>query len=176
MDRILLISANTVGVIAVAAFLLSYQLKTRKNILACNILSRVLYILQYVLLFAFEGAVLDITAMIASLFAQKKDSHFIKNHLKAVIITVNICIIAIGLVFYKNIFSLFPIIGVLFETGALWLTKEKHIRIVSLLGAPFWFVYNIANSAYGSAVGNVLTVISLVVAIIRLDILNQNKP
>ncbi len=175
MNTFLLYSANAVGALAVILFLLSYQLKTRRQIVACNIGSRILYVLQYILLFAFEGAVLDVTAMAASLVAQKKEASFIKKHLKAVIIAVNICVIAIGLLLYKNIFSLLPIAGVLFETGAFWLTKEKHIRIASLLGAPFWFIYNIVNSAYGSAVGNVLTVLSLLIAIVRYDVLNKKS-
>ncbi len=173
MNPILLYTANAVGIIAVILFLFSYQLKKRKGIVICNIASRLFYILQYILLFAFEGAVLDITAAAASVLADKKDSEFIKKHLKAVIIATNICIIGIGLLLYKNIFSLLPIIGVIFETGALWLTKEKHIRIVSLFGAPFWFVYNIVNSAYGSAVGNILTIVSLIIAILRYDIFKK---
>ncbi len=175
MNTILLYTANSAGICAVVLFLLSYQLKTRKAIVTCNITSRVFYILQYILLFAFEGAALDITAMIVSLFAGKKDTPFIRKHLKAVIIILNICILIIGLIFYQNIFSLLPIFGVFFETAALWLTKEKHIRILSLFGAPFWFIYNIINAAYGSALGNVLTIISLLLALFRYDIFKKQS-
>ena len=68
-----------------------------------------------------------------------------------------------------------PIFGVLFETLALWLKKERNIRVVSLLGAPFWLVYNRLNGAYGSAIGNVITLVSISVAIVRYDILKKEK-
>lgn len=59
---------------------------------------------------------------------------------------------------------------------ALWLRKERNIRTASLLGAPFWLIYNLRNCAYGSAVGNVITFLSIAVAIVRYDLLKKEKP
>ena len=80
--KFLEIVANVIGVAAVALFILSYQMKTRRTIVICNAVSRALYVVQYLLLFAFEGAVLDVLGIVASVLAQKKDSPFIKKHLK----------------------------------------------------------------------------------------------
>ena len=156
-----------IGVAAVATFVLSYQMKTRKGIVICNAISRALYVVQYLLLFAFEGAVLDVLGIVASVLAQKKDSPFIKKHLKIVVISVDLVIVAAGILLYKNVFSLLPMLGVLLHTGAFWLTKEKDIRIVSFLGSPFWLVYNLYSHAYGSAVGDVMTMVSIATAMIR---------
>ena len=70
------------GLLAVATFLLSYQQKKRKNIIITNVVSRLLYIFQYLLLGAFSGAVLDVLGMISSLIAERKHSKFIKSHIK----------------------------------------------------------------------------------------------
>ena len=156
-----------IGVAAVATFVLSYQMKTRKGIVICNAISRALYVVQYLLLFAFEGAVLDVLGIVASVLAQKKDSPFIKKHLKIVVISVDLVIVAAGILLYKNVFSLLPMLAVLLHTGAFWLTKEKDIRIVSFLGSPFWLVYNLYSHAYGSAVGDVMTMVSIATAMIR---------
>lgn len=161
------IAANIVGIVAVVTFVLSYQQKTRKGIVICNAISRALYVVQYLLLFAFEGAVLDILGIVASVLAQKKDSPFIKKHLKLVVTGVNLAIVAAGILLYKNPFSLLPMFGVLLHTGAFWLTKEKNIRIVSFLGSPFWLAYNLYSHAYGSAVGDVMTMVSIATAMIR---------
>ena len=161
------IIANVIGVAAVATFVLSYQMKTRKGIVICNAISRALYVVQYLLLFAFAGAVLDVLGIVASVLAQKKDSPFIKKHLKIVVISVDLVIVAAGILLYKNVFSLLPMLGVLLHTGAFWLTKEKDIRIVSFLGSPFWLVYNLYSHAYGSAVGDVMTMVSIATAMIR---------
>ena len=76
-------------------------------------------------------------------------------------------IVVAGLFLYENLFSLMPIVGVLLHTGAFWLTDERHIRRLSLAGSPFWFVYNLYSRAYGSAVGDILTMISILVAMAR---------
>ena len=170
------IIANIVGILAVVLFVLSYQLKSRKNIIICNASSRILYVAQYLLLGAFAGAVLDVVAFLVSLVCQRRDKEgFVKNHIKITFILTNLFIVGAGLITYDNIFSLLPIFGVIFETMALWLTKEKNIRIVSLLGAPFWLVYNIVNLAYGSAIGNVITLVSITLAIVRYDILKRER-
>ncbi|MBE6597192.1 MAG: YgjV family protein [Ruminococcaceae bacterium] len=155
------------GILAVATFLLSYQQKKRKNIILLNVTSRALYIIQYFLLGAFSGAVLDILGAIASVIAEKKDKPFLKKHLKAVIIAVNAVIIVTGLLLYENVYSLLPIAGVLLHTGAFWLSDERIIRRISLAGSPFWFVYNFKSRAYGSAVGDILTMASIVIAMIK---------
>jgi len=155
-------------------FVLSYQLKTRRGILFLNAGSRVFYVLQYLLLGAFEGAVLDIVALLVSVLAQRKDSGWLKKHPGLTVLGANLFVVAMGLLFYKDIFSLLPILGVLFETGALWLNRERQIRFVSFFGAPFWLAYNLIFAAYGSAVGNVLTMVSIGIAIVRYDILRRN--
>lgn len=163
-------AAQIIGLLAVATFLLSYQQKKRKNIIFLNATSRVLYIIQYIMLGAFEGAALDIMGTFSSVAAQNKDKGFIRKHVKAVFILINAVIFLIGILLYKNIFSLFPVIGVFLHTSAFWISDEKTIRRVSFLGSPFWLIYNLASCAYGSAVGDLLTMVSIGIAIYRYDI------
>lgn len=167
--------ANIIGVAAVLLFVFSYQLKTRRGILLFNAASRIFYVLQYILLGAFEGAVLDIVALLVTVVAQKKELGWFKKYPKLTVVAANLFVVGAGVLLYQNIFSLLPVAGVLFETGALWLNKEKAIRIVSFFGAPCWLAYNLIFSAYGSAAGNIMTMISIVFAIIRYDILKKNE-
>ena len=159
-----------VGILAVILYFMGYQQKKRNRIILFNASSRILYIVQYILLGAFEGAALDVVGTVSSLLAQKKNTPFIKKNIKFFVIGVNLIIVAAGLPLYKNIFSLFPIIGVLLHTGAFWIDDEKKIRQISLMGSPFWLIYNFVSRAYGSCIGDVLSIISLITAMIRYDI------
>lgn len=76
------LASQIIGLMAVAAFLLSYQQKKRSNIIALNAISRCLYVLQYLLLGAFSGAVLDILGTISSIIASKKHTSFVKKTYK----------------------------------------------------------------------------------------------
>ena len=159
-----------VGILAVILYFMGYQQKKRNRIILFNASSRILYIVQYILLGAFEGAALDVVGTVSSLLAQKKNTPFIKKNIKFFVIGVNLIIVAAGLPLYKNIFSLFPIIGVLLHTGSFWIDDEKKIRQISLMGSPFWLIYNFVSRAYGSCIGDVLSIISLITAMIRYDI------
>ena len=161
--------ALIVGLAAVALFLLSYQFSRRKAIIACNVLSRVLYVLQYLLLGAFEGAVMDLSAIPSSVLAARKHLPFVSKHRWLVLAGVNAFIIVLGILVWQDWLSWVPIVGVLLETNAMWFTKEKHIRLLSLAAAPFWLFYNLRCGAYGGALGNVLTIVSIVAAMRRYD-------
>jgi len=161
--------AHILGILAVIAFLLSFQFKKRRSILTVNIISRLLYILQYIFLGALEGAVLDFMGFVFSFFAGYKEKEFVTKHLKIIMVINILILVAVGLALYENVFSLFAILGIVLEVVALWLTKEKNIRIVSLISAPFWLTYNLANAAYSSVLGNVLAMVSIIIAMVRLD-------
>lgn len=108
-----------------------------------NAVSRALYIIQYLLLAAFEGAVLDAAGLLSSVLAAQRERPFVKRHLRLYITAVNIFVILCGAAVYKNPCSILPAIGVLCHTGALWIKKERIIRLLSLAGSPFWLAYNI---------------------------------
>lgn len=170
MEDEMYIIAQVVGIVAVSTFLISYQLKKRKNIILVNAISSVLYVLQYILLGALEGATIDILSTVSTILAHRQHKGFIARHTKLIIIILNLLFIFAGLSLYKNIFSLFPIVGAILQTSAFWITDEKKIRIVSFLGAPFWLIYNLVSQAYGATAGSALSIVSIGLAIYRYDI------
>ena len=170
-----LIIATIVEFAAVAMFVFSYQAKKRKALILFNGGSRLLYVTQYILRGAFDAAVMDTVAFFVSMTAEKKKAGWINKHLKLTMILANLAILSAGLLSYQSPLTFLAIAGVLFETGALWLTKESHIRIVAFFGAPCWLVYNFTVGAYLSAAGNALTIISIGLAILRHDIKRTKK-
>ena len=165
--------ATGVGIVAVCFYLLGYLQKKRKQIILFNVTSRILYIVQYILLGAFEGAVLDVAGTITSLFAQKKSTAFIAKHLKLFIVAASLLIVASGLLVYEDWKSILPIVGVLLHTGAFWLSNEKVIRIISFIGSPFWLLYNFLSGAYSSCIGDILSMVSIAVSMYRYDYKKQ---
>lgn len=159
--------ANIVGLAAVILFVLSFQCKNRRSILLVNILSRAFYVLQYILLLAFEGAAFDLIGLLATLPARQKNFPFVQRFRIGILVLVGVAIGVTGIFLYKGPLSLMPVAGVTLEIAALWLSKEKHIRIVSLLSQPFWLIYNFLTCAYGSCIGNIFTIVSILVAMFR---------
>ena len=166
----ILIISQIIGFAAVGLYLLSYQLKKRKQIVWVTCISNLLYVLQYVLLGAFSGAIMDMMSTVSSFFAAKKnDKPFVR--FSRWLGPVNLVVIAVvGLIsayMQKDLLELLPIAGALFQTGGLWCDDEQTIRKFGLCSAPFWLVYNFINQAYGAAVGTVFIMVSAVTAMMR---------
>ena len=164
------IAAQVIGFGAVGLYLLSYQLKKRKHIVWVTCISNALYVLQYILLGAFSGAVMDVMSTVSSFFAAKKnDSPF--NRYPKILAWSNMVLIAVvGLVsayMQGDLLELLPIAGALFQTGGLWCDKEQTIRKLGLCGAPFWLVYNYLSGAYGPAIGSAIAIVSIIVSMVR---------
>jgi hypothetical protein len=166
----LLIASQIIGLAAVGLYLLSYQLKRRKSIVWVTCVSNALYVLQYILLGAFSGAVLDFLSAVSSFFAAKKnDAPFLRY--RKWLAASNLLLIAaagiISAVLQRDPIELIPIAGALFQTGGLWFDNEQTIRKFGLMSAPFWLIYNFISQAYGASLGSVLAMISVITAMVR---------
>jgi len=162
--------AQIVGIAAVALFLLSFQLKKRRQIVLTTCISNCLYVLQYCLLGAFSGAVLDVLSTVSSFFAAKKNAPRFRPYAKVAAIGISVVIAAAGLtlaLLQNSWIELLPIAGALFQTVGLWFQNEQTIRKFALAGAPFWLAYNFASQAYGAALGSLLSIVSVLVALLR---------
>lgn len=133
------VASQIIGFAAVGLYLLSYQLRKRKHIVWVTCISNALYVLQYILLGAFSGAVMDVMSTVSSFFAAKKtDKPF--NRFPRILAWSNMLIIAVvGLVsayLQREWIELLPIAGALFQTGGLWCDNEQTIRKLGLCSAP----------------------------------------
>ncbi|MBQ7005249.1 MAG: YgjV family protein [Clostridia bacterium] len=170
MSEMLLIVSQIIGLTAVGLYLLSYQLKKRKHIVWVTCISNALYVLQYVLLGAFSGAVMDFMSTVSSFFAAKKNDPVFKKHAKWLAASNMIAITAVGLVsatIQREWIELLPIAGAFFQTIGLWCDDEQTIRKFGLCSAPFWLIYNYISQAYGASLGSVIAIVSIIVAMIR---------
>lgn len=166
----LTVASQIIGFAAVGLYLLSYQLKSRKQIVWVTCISNALYVLQYILLGAFSGAVMDVMSTVSSFFAAKKNEVPFRKYACTLAWSNMIVIAAVGLAsayIQGKWLELLPIAGALFQTGGLWYDKEQTIRKFGLCSAPFWLVYNYISHAYGPALGSLIAIISIIISMIR---------
>lgn len=166
----LLIVSQVIGIMAVALYLLSFQLKKRRQIVWSTCLSNALYVLQYLLLGAFSGAVMDFLSTVSSFLAGKKNAFWFKRHMKLIALLNFGLITVVGIVLavvQRDPVELLPIAGALLQTGGLWFDDEQTIRKFGLGSAPFWLFYNFISQAYGAALGSVLAICSSIIAMVR---------
>lgn len=165
-----MVLAQIIGLAAVALYLLSFQLKKRGQILFATCLSYIFYVLQYLMLGAYAGAVMDVLSAGSSLLASQKNKEKFQRYAKVAAVGSCLAIAVAGLIIAilrKDPAELLPIGGALLQAGGLWFNKEQTIRWFGLAGAPFWLAYNFVSQAYGAALGAALTIVSTVVALMR---------
>lgn len=166
----MLIASQIIGLAAVGLYLLSYQLKKRSHIVWTTCISNALYVLQYILLGAYSGAVMDFMSTVSSFFAAKKNDPPFRKHANWLAFSNMIAITAVGLIsafVQREWLELLPIAGALFQTGGLWCNNEQTIRKFGLCSAPFWLIYNFISQAYGASLGSVIAIVSIIIAMIR---------
>ena len=70
---------------------------------------------------------------------------------------------------FNLIVEFLPVIGMTATTISFRLSDAKAIRKYGLISSPSWLIYNIANFAIGAICCEVLSLISIVIGMIRLD-------
>lgn len=158
------------GLVSTAFNFLSCLMKKRNNIILFNAISRVLVIIQYILLGAFSGAAIAVTAIMSTFIAQKKHTAFVSKNLVKIVLITSLMHIAVGLACAESLLGVLPIVGVLLHSGGFFVDKEKYIRLFLLIGQPFFFAYNFLSLAYASCVADVLAFSSVLVALFVYDI------
>lgn len=158
------------GILATATFIVSYQMKHRRWILILGTLARVLFAAYYVMIGVYVGAVLDVLGILAVLIAARKDHPTVQKLLFPLITLVHASILVLTVIFYQNWTDIFVLLGMTLHTAALWFSREKRIRYLSLCGSPCWLAYNLINGAYPLALNDIFSITSLLVAVFRYDL------
>ena len=169
-------------IIMLCAFLVmacSFWCKNRKRILQLQILSSILFVLQYVLLDeATTGAILNFVSIGRAYFFGKKktdvkgrskfDKHMKKN---SILYTFTIVFIFVSIMTWQGPKSILALMATLVYTFGMWADKPQYIRMSSNIAAFFWFSYNFIVGGYVGCITETIMFISNSIAIYK----NCNK-
>ena len=170
----LFIIAQFLGILVIILNVIAMQLKEKKNIIFIFFLINVFATINYYLLESNSGAIICFFAIIQlfvnNLFEKKGKS------IPKIIITVYIIIsIFLGSLTFNGIIDIIPIICSILFTLSIIQSKEKNIRLITLFNVLFWVFYGIYSRAYTAALSDLITTISTLIGIYRLDIKGKAK-
>ena len=172
MDTIDII-IQIIGVVALAANFISFQMKKHSHILFFRTANEALFILQYFLLGAMSGAVLNIVGCVRNVIFTKQ----VANNKKTVLSTVVFCVIftAFGIATFNGMGSVMLIFAKVMSTVAYGNKNTTFVRAFSFLTHIGYLIYNLSVLSIAGAVGDIVLLISLVCGICRFDILPRIK-
>lgn len=166
--------AQIIGFGGTAVTFLAYQQKKRKGILLLTVLSCTLFMIHYILLGAYTGAVMNLIGALRSVVFVNNDKKWAKSKVWLVVfIVVNVvcCIVT-----WDKWYSVLPLAGMILSTVSLWMKNETKIRIITFPSSPCWLVYNALCHSIAGVITECFIMSSIIIAIIRYDILKKDKP
>ena len=163
------IVSQVFGIIVSLAVVVSMQLKDVRKILICQLICNGVGTLSYILLDGFSGCGIYLVAFLESIIMyhyRSKDIKFPK-WMTYVFLLAFMCCSAITFNKSADIISAFAAL-----TCALGLMQEKpsKYRIFMLVNGVVWMVYDGCVGAYTMLLSHVITVISSLTGILRLDL------
>ena len=166
--------AQFFGILIIISNVIAMQLKDKKNIIFMFFLINIFATINYFLLESYSGALICFFAII-QLFVNnlyERRSMPVPKSIIAVYIAVSIIM---GAVTFKGIIDVIPIICSILFTLSIIQSKEKNIRLITLLNVLLWIFYGIICKAYTAALSDLITTISTLIGIYRFDIKKYKK-
>ena len=177
------IVAQIFGIIGMLLNILIYQQKKQKGVLICQFFATISFTLNYLLLGAVVGGLLNLLGALRSVifyFEQKTKANSIAWLIFFIIAFVTSYLLTFFVfktpITAKNlIIELLPVVAMIIATVSLRLNSAKAVRAFGLFASPMWLVYNCFSGSIGAIASEVLNLISIVVGIIRIDMKKSDK-
>ena len=167
------IAAQVFGILAFIVSVVSFQLKTYRQILWAQTLCALLFVVHFFLLTrsgqpdAITGAALNgVCAVrdIVLLITEKKRTDKLTTIL-AVIFSA--AVVAIGVATWSSWVSVLFIVAMVLNTVALSIPNPNTVRLFIMMSAPFACAYDILTHSIGGTVNETVSFLSALTAFIR---------
>jgi len=156
------------GFIGLVFIILSFQGKTRTQILKKQMFSTIFFTVHFAMLGAFTGATMNIVAGVRNFVFEKKDKKRWASSPWWVVVFILFAGVLLSLS-WQGLISLLPFFGIVVGTYARWRDNPFLIRIFSLVGSGLWFVYSIVMVSYPGIVTEVFVMSSILMGIWQVD-------
>lgn len=161
------IIAQIIGGIALVILIISFQKNNKVNLLKYQMVSSLLYSVQYAFLAALPGCFMNLVCMFRNIIFKKYE----KAPLYLLLIIVFLMII-LSMSTFNGFISLLPMFAVVFYSIALWSGNLKIIRLTEIVSCLLYIVYNIYVGAITGLVATVIEMLGAMVAFYRFNIKN----
>ena len=171
------IFAQAVGVIAMLFKILSYQGKKQSTVIGLQLVGSVLFAVNFLLLGAVVGGLLNLIAVFRAVVYLCKDklktdrwpwlAGFICTYLASYIL--NFTLLGMEPTLVNLAVELLPVIGTTAINVGFQMKNASDVRRCALVGSPAWLIYNLIVGSWGAIIGEVFTLISIGVGMLRHD-------
>jgi len=166
MGDLSMIAGQLMGGVAVCLGFVSFQMRTRKQLLVVQLATAVAFCIHYGLIGAVSGMVMNILCVIRNFVYYHKDkSKFLSGPASAIIFAIIYSVA--GLLSWQGYYSVFMVLGQVISTVCMSFTNPQNIRKSILVTSPLVLIYNAFVFSLGGVVYESVVIISSIIGIIR---------
>ena len=172
------IITQIIGIFAMTFNILSYQQKTQRRILAWQLIASALFTINFFMLGAYVGAMLNAVGIIRSIvFLYKNKLHtdhplWLAGFALVYILSYVLTFTVFGKEFTpaNAILEILPVIGMTLTTFGFRYKEAKTSRLIGFVNSPLWLIYNLLVSrSIGAICCDSFSLLSVIVGYFRLD-------
>ncbi len=175
--------AQAVGIVAMAFNILSYQQKNAKRIIAFQLFGALFFAINYLMLGAYIGALLNLVGFVRAILFLKKDKFhtdgigwliaFGAAYVGAYLL--NFTVLAKEPTLPNLLIECLPVIGMFATHLAFRHNSAKTIRRFCLISSVSWLIFNTIVVAIGAILCEVFSLVSIFIAMARFDKAGTNS-
>lgn len=164
------IFAQIFGLIGLVIIVWSFQCKKNRNFFLLQGIGSFAFVLNFILINAYAGALFNLTNLVRGLLFSKEDRKVWKLVLVMTLYTA--CFAVSSFLSWGNWFMIFiaslPFVTLLIMSVLMWLSNGKYIRYFQVtLMSPAWIIHNIFNFSLGGILCESFNMISTIISFIR---------
>ena len=164
---------RAVGIIGFILGVAAFQSNKHKTIVVTKMGSEAAFTVQYFLLGAYTGSIMNFIGIIRNFFffrlVEKNKST------KAVMWIFCAIYVLAAVITWEGPESLLPLIGKLCSTVAFSMKNTLYIRIINIPTLLMWVIYSCTCSAWEAFATDSISLISVLIAMVRYDIVPYFK-
>ncbi len=162
-----------IGFIGMGFSLSTYHFKEYNKLVTIRIICELIFGFQFLLLGAYTGMITNFAAV----FTNSVYRYRIKKGKSTLVFQIlfSVLFVTLGIITWAGPVSLLVIGAKLLSTVAFGIKNTKIIREINMVIQPMWLVYDVIAGSIGGTISDVLAIISLVLAFVRLDIKKKNE-
>lgn len=163
------IIVQLIGGLGIVASVISFQCKKHNSILFFRTLCEFIFAIQYFLLGAYTGMATNLIGCVRNVIFTKQVSKNKKTTVSTAVFSI--LFLVFGLVFWQGPISILIIVAKVLSTIAYGNKNTTFVRGVIFTTSVAWLTYDYCVLSIAGVLCEAFTLISLIVGIIRLDII-----
>lgn len=154
------------SVLGMILTVISFQFKTKKQILLIQTIGSGFFLISYILFGSWSGVYLNVVFVIRNvIFSFGVDKKWAQSRVWFIVILI--AVVISGALGYNSYWDILPIAGSIFGTIAAYVKNENTFRLLKLGDSPCWLIYNCSVHSIGGIICEIFNILSIILGLIR---------